>query len=181
MVSCGQTALLQTPSQPKSVYSCLCLFWSIFLYHIQMQVTLKTPFFFFSFFFWGVRPPLNPPLFEVLFRRDTCILLFPFKPKTLPFEDETKMPLFSLQGYLKTLKCFDTYSCGNLTLVEYHWKRFSMLMDSVLFPDEVLCATLRVFNMALLWKYQHLDFILKQECLGLFSFYLFVQFQPLFW
>lgn len=142
---------------------------------------IKDPFFFSFFFFWGVRPPLNPPLFEVLFRRDTCILLFPFKPKTLPFEDETKMPLFSLQGYLKTLKCFDTYSCGNLTLVEYHWKRFSVLMDSVLFPDEVLCATLRVFNMALLWRYQHLSFILKQECLGLFSLYLFVQFQPLFW
>lgn len=31
-------------------------------------------------------------------------VLFSFKPKTLPFEDKIKMPLFSLQGYLKTLK-----------------------------------------------------------------------------
>lgn len=67
--------------------------------HPNAGYTLKT-----TLFFWGVRPPLNPPLFEVLFRRDTCIVLFPFKPKTLPFEDKIKMPLFSLQGYLKTLK-----------------------------------------------------------------------------
>lgn len=68
--------------------------------HPNAGYTLKTTL---SFFFW-VCPPLNPPLVEVLFRRDTCIVLFPFKPKTLPFEDKIKMPLFSLQGYLKTLK-----------------------------------------------------------------------------
>lgn len=74
------------------------LFFSIS--HPNAGYTLKTTL---SFFFW-VCPPLNPPLVEVLFRRDTCIVLFPFKPKTLPFEDKIKMPLFSLQGYLKTLK-----------------------------------------------------------------------------
>lgn len=72
------------------------LFFSIS--HPNAGYTLKTTL---SFFFW-VCPPLNPPLVEVLFRRDTCIVLFPFKPKTLPFEDKIKMPLFSLQGYLKT-------------------------------------------------------------------------------
>lgn len=122
--------------------------------------------------FWGVRPPLNLPLFEVLFRRDTCIVLFPFKPKTLPFEDKLKMPLFSLQGYLKTEISLWWNTTGKDSVCS--WTQFYSQMKSCVSHCEFLtwpcCENKSILILS--WNRSELDF---------FPFYLFVQFQPLFW